>query len=253
MSLYYVLAKTVVNGEMILQGVSVTYSASSSALASASTSFADAAKVAVVDSNAAATVAARLTIEQIYVDFQEVLSDYDITSIITNNLQTTISPIIPLELAQIASSKDGKNYLLKASTIIESNQLLLIRNEQKLTVPDGMSLTNNGIFTIGERNIRDDSLKATTLCPCTNSVAFSNNSSFYNDADGYTTITAGNCMTVAANASASNNNTVVNDGCVKLSGANGSLVPAYWQNVTPGYISNSSTGSFFSNVPPVNM
>jgi hypothetical protein len=147
--LYYVLAETDVNGKLEIQDSSETYSASASALASANTSFKDAAKVATIDSNAAAIVAARKTVDDILIKYAYVLADINITQMINNSLKTTIHPIIPVLLRNIASTNDGINYVLNKSRIIGEYQRLVIPFGNTLYTPPDLELTNYGYIQIG--------------------------------------------------------------------------------------------------------
>jgi hypothetical protein len=150
--LYYCLAETVVNGEIIIQGTSVTYSASASAFASANTSFKDAAKVATVDSNTAATVAARKIVNEILVQYSYVLSEENINSMISNNLKTSINLITPVLLKKIASTVDNINYILNKNITISSTEFLFIPTGKSLTIPSNLKFFNNGRIQIGDNN-----------------------------------------------------------------------------------------------------
>ena len=167
----YCLAKTAVNGEIVIQENSETYSASASALASGTT-FRDAAKVATIDSNTAATIAARAVVDNILLDYSYVLSDENITSMINNSLKTTVQPIIPVALKAIASTVDGKNYILNKNTTIRENEYLLIRNGNSLTIDIGRFIFNNyGLIAVGER--QDPQTKGCAGCSTTNKAAAS--------------------------------------------------------------------------------
>ena len=155
--LYYCLAETSVNGEIVIQGSSVTYSASASALDSSNKSFEDAAKVATINSNTAATLAARKIIDNILTQYAYVLSDETITSMINNSLKTTIHPIIPIALKNIASTVDGINYVLNKDTTINLYNMLSIPSDKTLNVPAGLSLTNDGIINTVSNNVKSKS------------------------------------------------------------------------------------------------
>jgi hypothetical protein len=150
MSLYYCLAKTVVNGKIEIQGISVTYSATADAFDSSNQSFKDAATIATINSNAAAILAARKTIDLIVAQYLYVLSDENITSMINNSLKTSINRIFPRLLKRIATTDDGINYILKKNTTITPGQYLLIPNGIVFTVPGYLIFINNGIIQIGD-------------------------------------------------------------------------------------------------------
>ena len=142
------LAKTLVTGTVTLQGVSYSFTASGSGTATADR-VPEAKKLAVAASNTAAVAAARTSIDKILLDNSAVLSDLEITSLISNNLSTTVVAYKPIALSSVATSTDGVNYTLITNTTIKSNQWL--------TVPKGISLktgkypfTNNGYFQVGE-------------------------------------------------------------------------------------------------------
>ena len=155
MPTYYCLAKTSVNGEIVIQGSSVTYSASASALDSSNKSFKDAAKVATINSNTAATLAARKEVDNILTQYAYVLSDETITSMISNSLKTTLRPIIPIALKKIASTVDGINYVLNRDTTIKKDQLLRVSYGKNFLIPENLKFNNNGIFQIGVYKNRD--------------------------------------------------------------------------------------------------
>ena len=142
------LAKTFVTGTVTLQGVSYSFTASGSGTATADR-VPEAKKLAVAASNTAAVAAARTSIDKILLDNSAVLTDLEITSLISNNLSTTVVVYKPIAISSVATSPDGVNYTLKPNTTIGSNQWL--------TVPNGISLktgkypfTNNGYFQVGE-------------------------------------------------------------------------------------------------------
>ena len=167
MALYYCLADTVVNGEVIIQDSSVTYSASASAFASANTSFEDASKVATIDSNTAATIAARKTVDDILKKYTYVLADVNITEMINNSLKTSIHPIIPIFLKNIATTLDGTSYTLNKNTTIAQNEYLLIPSGNQFTIPKKLQFINNGIIQIGDNsNVKPtkSNKQGTTAC-----------------------------------------------------------------------------------------
>lgn len=149
MSLYYCLANTVVNGETVIQGSSVTYSATASALDSSDKSFKAAAKTATINSNKAAISAARKTVDSILARYSYVLSEENITSMISNNLKTVVSPIVLISLESIADTIDGINYIGNKNVNFEAYSLLIIKSNQFLTVPKKFKYTGTGAIQIG--------------------------------------------------------------------------------------------------------
>ena len=265
----YCLAKTAVNGEVVIQENSETYSASASALASGTT-FKDAAKVATIDSNTAATIAARAAVDNILLDYSYVLSDANITSMINNSLKTTIAPIKRLMLKRIASTVDGLNYILNKDTTIAENEYLLIPNDHSLTIDVGKFIFNNsGIISVGER--RDPLTKGCEGCPTTNkadssttccvgtSVAASNllitNTSSYgtptptNTATGTITVSAGCCWQIQSGVKFYNYGIINNSGCIWLavtdtSYASATLINTYYEGSGVYGAFNNTTGGY---------
>jgi len=169
--LYYCLAKTVVTGEVIINDSSVTYSASSSAFDSSNVSFKDAAEIATIHSNSAATLAARAQVDAILLQYTYVLSDTAITSMINNSLKTTIQPIIPIALKSIATNMGNGNWEVNKDVLITASKYLLVRDGQRLRVNIGrFKFTNIGLVQVGERNTTDP----TTSTDPTNSTAPTN-------------------------------------------------------------------------------
>ena len=138
------LAKTLVTGTVTLQGVSYSFTASGSGTATADR-VPEAKKLAVAASNTAAILAARDAIDKILLDNSAVLSDLEITSLISNNLSTTVVAYKPIALASVATSTDGVNYTLKPNTTIGDDQWLTVPNGKTLTT-GGNAFTNNGFF-----------------------------------------------------------------------------------------------------------
>jgi hypothetical protein len=141
------LAKTIVSGTVTLQGNTYTFTGSGSATATADR-VPEAKKLAVATSNTAAISVARASIDKILADNSAVLSDLEITSLISNNLSTTVRAFVPIGLETIATTTDGINYFANTETTIESDQWL--------TVPNGKTITfnapgkNYGYVQIGE-------------------------------------------------------------------------------------------------------
>ena len=131
------LAQTLVTGTVTLQGKSFTFSASGSAQATAD-KVNEAKKLAIMASNSAAIIAARASINKILTDNSAVLTDLEITSLISNNLSTTVLVYRPIALNEIASSTDGINYIINPNTTLGKGRLL--------TVPSGKTLLFNSPF-----------------------------------------------------------------------------------------------------------
>ena len=262
MSLYYVLADTVVNGEIIIQGISVTYSATATAFDSSNTSFKDAAKVATINSNAAGVVAARKVIDEILIEYAYVLSDLAITSLINNSLKTNIHPIIPVGLASIASSKDDINYILDASYELPEDHMLTIPNNKTLTVPGDLTFNSNGYLVIGSSQTTKTKATAdSTGCTCSATLSSSNmnfasSTTASTDTLYDTTIEAGSCITIGTNRLVLNKGLLTNNGCGKLAQAPSTAVAAgrlqnYNSGSTIGTVKNVSPGKFYTNVDAV--
>jgi hypothetical protein len=141
------LAKTIVKGSITLQGITHTFSASASGTATADR-VPEAKKLAVAASNSAATMAARASIYKILIDNSDVLSDLEITSLISNNLKTTVVVFKPIALASIATTTDGVNYILNPNVTIMEDQTCTIPVGKTLIGPAGNPFINNGYFQI---------------------------------------------------------------------------------------------------------
>ena len=142
------LAKTIVSGTITLQGNTFTFTASSSGTATGNT-VTEAKASATAASNSAAITAARASIDKILAENSAVLSDLEITSLISNNLSTTVVVYKPILLKSIATTTDGVNYTLLKDTVIKSDQWLTVPNGKTLTIAN-YHFTNNGYFQVGE-------------------------------------------------------------------------------------------------------
>jgi hypothetical protein len=234
---------------LIINGVSVTYTASANGLASSDVSFAEAEKVAVIASNSAARLAASATVDKILVQFAHVLSELTIDTMVTNNLTTEINLIFPIELAKIARRAEGNNFILNRSTVIEDDQLLVVPEETFFTIPDGLSLTNKGLLVVGSSNrSNDDTTLKTTPCDCSKGVMAFNTGGTWTNA-GVTTVQSQTCMTVGSNVPAINSAAFVNKGCVLVAASvpNSGIAAGTFKNSGNGYITNQ--GNFRTNVP----
>lgn len=144
------LSKTLVSGTVTLQGIPYPFTASASGTATGS-NVAAAKKAATVASNSAAVTAARASIDKILADNSAILSELEITSLISNNFTTTVKVFRPIAITAIASSTDGVNYTLKKNTTIGSDKWL--------TITDGMHFYTgkhtfkiDGYFQVGSGN-----------------------------------------------------------------------------------------------------
>ena len=252
MSLYYCLANTVVNGEIVIQGSSVTYSASASALDSSDTSFDDAAKVATINSNTAAIIAARKTIDDILVQYSYVLSDTSITSMINNSLNTNITRIFPRYLDRIANTVDGITYILKKNTTIAENQYLLIPNGKRFFIPEEFKFTNKGIFQIGVNRADKSGLSAEPSSDkCTTIVSQQAGSRSGITNNGPINIAVGACFTVYSASTSiipiyrNQGGTITNNGQFVVSGVNFANQASSGVN---GVLKNTSTGTYYSDL-----
>ena len=127
------LARTKVSGSVTLQGIPFTFTASGSGTATADR-VPEAKKLAVAASNTAATAAARASIDKILADNSEVLSDLEITSLISNNLSTHVVVFRPLAIAKLATTTNGIDFFINKKTTIGPDQWLLVQKGQTLSV-----------------------------------------------------------------------------------------------------------------------
>ena len=127
------LSRTKVSGSVTLQGIPFTFTASASGTATADR-VPEAKKLAVAASNTAATVAARASIDKILADNSEVLSDLEITSLISNNLSTHVVVFRPIAIEKIATTTNGVDFFINKKTTIGSDQWLLVQKGQTLSV-----------------------------------------------------------------------------------------------------------------------
>jgi hypothetical protein len=155
------LAETIVLGTVTLQGMSYSFTASASETATGS-NVSNAKKAATVASNAAAVKAARASIDQILLDNSALLPELEITSLISNNLSTTVKVYRPIALETISTTTDGINYFVTKATTIRANQWLIIPNGKTLTF--NAPSKNYGYFQIGEgpTSLPNSNLKGTT-------------------------------------------------------------------------------------------
>ena len=146
------VAKTLVSGTVTLQGIPYSFNASASGTATGN-NVPLAKETAVVASNTAAEAAARVAIDKILADNSAVLSDLEITSLISNNFTTTVKVFIPIELDTIATTTDGVNYVISKDTTIGSTQWLTVPNGKTLSTTEGALLINRGYLQFGNASL----------------------------------------------------------------------------------------------------
>jgi len=254
--LYYCLAKTVVNGDITIQGVLNTYSASASALASSDMSFKEASKVAIADSNIAATNAARKTIDEILLQYAYVLSDLNIAEMNNNSFKTTIRELIPIFLKSIATEGPTNVWTLNKNVTVTSDNILIISPGEKLIADvNKYDFINDGIvYLVGNST---NTLKSVPgSCSDTGVVVISYDSQFsykYQNHNQYV-VDSGQTL-VISNVNFINNpgaSLVINDGgCASLySGyiqnnlSTGSNPSGYTNNNSGGFIYSDPTGTY---------
>jgi hypothetical protein len=236
------LAKTLVDGEVTLQGNNFTFTASGSGTATGNT-VTEAEKSAIAASNTAAITAARASIDKILTENSAVLADLEITSLISNNLSTTVVVYKPIALSSVATTTDGINYILKPNTIIGSNQWL--------TVPNGISLktgtypvTNNGYFQVGEPS----SSVSTTLKTTPTTALTEYTSDFSNN--GVVEVYSGSSSTIDAGVTFTNDSTnasFLNYGTCTNNGTMTNNEPGTGVNTYTGGIFNNNSGALINN------
>jgi len=141
------LAKTLVSGSITLQGNTFTFTASASGTERGD-NVREAKKLAVAASNSAATVAARASIDKILTDNSTILTDLEITSLISTNLKTTVVVFRHIALELIAHSTDGSTFYLKPNVTIGADEMLTVPSGIKLIGQAGNPFTNYGIIQI---------------------------------------------------------------------------------------------------------
>lgn len=117
------VAKTLVQGTVILKGISYSFSASASGTGVADKAF-EAVNLAILASNSAATVTACASIEKILSENSAVLSDLEITEAISNNLTTTV------ELVEETITLFISGYAYFISKYILTKERTLVYQEQ---------------------------------------------------------------------------------------------------------------------------
>jgi hypothetical protein len=141
------VAQTLVSGTVTLQGIPYSFTASASGTATADR-VPQAKKAATVASNAAAVIAARASIDKILAENSAILSDLEITSLISNNFTTTVRVFKPIALETIATTTDGINYFIDKETTIGKSQWLKVTNGKTLSF--NAPCKNYGYVQIGD-------------------------------------------------------------------------------------------------------
>jgi hypothetical protein len=214
------LAKTLVTGTVTLQGNTYTFTGSGSGTSTADR-VPEAKKLAVATSNTAAISVARASINKILTENSAVLSDLEITSLISNNLSTTVVAFKPIALESIASSTDGVNYTLNEQVTIEEDQMLTIPAGKTLIGLAGNPFTNNSYIQIyGNFYCGAPGSKALKTDITTDYI----NNGTYNINNGATlTIDVGITFTNEDEAAIENSGTLTNNGAIYNSGTSSYL------------------------------
>ena len=206
------LAQTLVSGTVTLQGIPYSFTASASGTAMGS-NVSESKKSATVASNSAAVTAARASIDKILADNSAILSDLEITSLISNNFTTTVRVFKPLGLEKIATTTDGINYTLKNKATIGSGQWLTVPSGKTLYgVPDN-PLTNYGYLQLGDGTQTSSDCISVSVSITNNSEAMIPKGTCYELLSGYEFINADY-------RSLKNNGTLNNYGKITNSGDN---------------------------------
>ena len=199
------LAKTLVYGTVTLQGNSHTFTASGSGTGTADR-VSDAKKLAITAANSAAIIAARASIDKILTDNSSVLADLEITSLISNNLSTTVIVFRPLALSKIATTTDDIKYYLKQNVTIKADQWITVPSGKTLHGAVGNKLRNHGFLQLGDgsKTRSKDSTCSTdcSLCDTDNSCC----SSFEVENNESIAVSSGECLKV--DSKCTNNNSI---------------------------------------------
>lgn len=233
------LARTLVSGTVTLQGIPYSFTASASGTATADR-VPQAKKAATEASNAAAVTAARASIDKILLNNSAVLSDLEITSLISNNLSTTVVVYKPIGIATIASSSNGVNYTLNPNVTIGSNQWLTVPSGKTLSSTADNPLINNGYVQLGDgTQTSSGALKSTSSTSSTSCSSFpATNSGTINVSSGECyTVDSGSTVTNNAYASIQNQGTITNNGSMTNSGMSSYIT------TTAGSFTNNATGT----------
>ena len=273
------LAKTLVSGTVTLQGIVYSFTASASGTAKADR-VPEAKKIAVEASNTAATLAARASIDKIILNNSAVLSDLEITSLISNNFTTTVVAFKPIALESIATTTDGIKYTLNPNVTIGSGQWLTVPSGKTLSSTADNPLINKGYIQYGDTTSKSSSALKSTNCSSgtltnsgtleiTSGECYTVDSGTDNNNSGTITIDSGGCFTINAgytlynngsftnsgattnNGNFNNSNTTVNNGTFTNSGNDYSTIyngEGSFTNSTSGIITNGGYNSNFRNV-----
>ena len=243
------LAKTIVQGTVTLQGNTYTFTGSGSGTATADM-VPEAKKLAVAASNTAAIAAARASINKILADNSAVLTDLEITSLISNNLSTIVVAFKPIALATIATTADGVNYLLNENVTIEEDQICKVPAGKILTGAAGNPFTNNGYFYIYGTFYAGSTLPKSAAFKAEISTDYTNNGGYSIYAGGTMTIDLGVTFTNGERASIYNYGTLTNNGTITNSGYESAIENT---NVTTSTSTSTTINyAFFYNNGPIN-
>lgn len=239
------LAKTTVQGTVTLQGNTYTFSGSGSGTATAD-KVPKAKKLAVAASNTAATAVARASIDKILAENSALLSDLEITSLISNNLSTTVVAFKPIALSSVATTTDGVNYTLKPNTIIRADQWLTVSNGINLNTGK-YPFTNNGYFQVGDNpSSVSTTLKVTTTASVKYSADASNNGTCEVYDNGESIIDAGVTFENYDGGCLENYGILANNGTITNTESTINNIYSTIQNVSTF---NNSTGATINNGP----
>ena len=164
------VAQTAVSGTVTLQGIAYSFTASASGTAHGN-QLPYANKSATIASNTAAYSAARIAIDKILAKESAVLSELEITSLISNNFTTTVKVYKHIALASIATSKDGINYFIRKKTTLWHKQCLIVPNGVNLTI--NAPFTNYGYVQLGRKG-------SSGTIVCTSNQPINNTGNWYN-------------------------------------------------------------------------
>ena len=198
------LARTKVSGSITLQGNTFTFTASASGTGW-DDNIPEAKRVAVAASNTAATVAARASIDKILTDNSAILTDLEITSLISTNLNTTVVVFRPIAIEKIATTTNGVDYKLKPNATIWEDEMLTVPSGIKLQGEPDKVLTNYGYLLFGDEDTNGSGLKETnsskTICYTLISL--------YNSPGATVTQKSGTCLNISDGCSFVNDGTYI--------------------------------------------
>jgi hypothetical protein len=112
------------------------------------------------------------------------LSEKELLNLITNNVTADSKVYELLELSQIATTKDGLNYVLETQNIIEPDQYCEVKTDQTLTGDAGTYYINDGLLNmLGQMRLGENSSAASG-----NGIFFGSNSAVILSGNGGITL-----------------------------------------------------------------